>query len=405
MKVYLDNENTTFTPMEVIEAMLPYFNEKGYGHPAILHEPGREALDALERSKEVIARSVNANPDEIIFTSGGTESNNLAVKGILYAYRSRGNHVITTKIEHQSIRALFMYDLEKEGFKVDYLDVDSEGFINVDQLRKLISDKTVLVTINYVNHEIGTIEPIKEVSEVLSGLNHKVFLHTNAINAYTRVPIDVEKLNLDLVSLSSHKIHGPKGVGALYVRDGVKLKPLIRGAISTQHLRPGIENIPGIVGFAKAVELAFERFDDYVAYIRRLRDKLMNGILNNIPYTLLNGPRGDRRAPHNLNVSFLYAEGEAIALALSMEGIYVSTGSACATRELAPSHVLVAIGRKHEEAHGSIQFSISRYNTDDEIDYVLDVLPNVVKKLRDMSPWKPEAEVKAPGEYYHRGGR
>lgn len=387
-EVYLDNENTTQVAKEVIEAMLPYFSEHGYGHPAIVHTRGREALEALESSREIIARSIGAEPEEIVFTSGGTECNNLALKGVAYANRARGNHILTTKIEHPSVLTP-LEDLAEEGFKIDHLSVDHEGFIDLNELREKITEKTILVSIMYVNHEIGTIEPIREVAEILSEFDHKIYLHTDAVEAYTKVPIDVRKLNVDLLSLSSHKIHGPKGVGALYVRRGVKIKPIIRGAISTMALRPGIENIPAIVGFSKAVELAFERFDENVAKMRRLRDKLLKGILDNIPHVLVNGPMGDKRSPANINTSFLYVEGESVTLMLDSYGVYATSSSACTTRELEPSHVLLAIGRKHEEAHGSVMFTLSRYNTEEEIDYVLEVLPSVVEKLRQMSPWKP----------------
>jgi len=288
-------------------------------------------------------------------------------------------------------------ELAKRGFKIDYLEVDREGFINMEQLENLLTDETILVSIMHVNHEIGTIEPIKEVGKLLKEKKQKIYFHVDAQSSYTKIPIDVQDFNIDLLTLSSHKIHGPKGVGALYIRQGTKIEPVLKGYISVHRLRPGTENIPGIVGFAKAAEIAFANFEKHVSHMRSLRDKLIKGIEDNIPEVVLHGPRGDKRSPSNVNFSFKYIEGESITLYLDMYGICVSTGSACASRKLEPSHVLTAIGVPPEIAHGSIMFSLSRYNTEEEIDYVLDVLPKVIEKLRSISPLTPESLKKSGG--------
>ncbi len=387
MEVYLDNGNTTIVPREVVEAMTPFFNEKGYGHPAMIHKPGREALEALEKSREIIGRSINASPEEIVFTSGGTEANNMALKGVAHANKHRGKHIVASKIEHESVLRV-LEQLKTEGFKVSYLDVDGEGFVDPNQLEEKITADTILVSVMYVNHEIGTIEPIKEISDVLKSFNHKIYLHTDAAAAYTKVPIDVEKTGIDLLTLSSHKVHGPKGVGALFIRENVEFSPLFQGAISNTFRRPGLENIPGIVGFSKAVELAFEGFEEKTSYMRRLRDKLINGLMS-IPYTLLNGPKGHLRSPGNVNVSFLFVEAESIVVMLDSMNIYVSSGSACATRTMEASPTLLAIGRSLEETHGSIMFGLSRYNKEEEINFVLEKISQVVEKLREISPVKP----------------
>lgn len=393
--VYLDNERTTMVAKEVIEAMIPYMSEY-YGHPASLHTLGQQAYDAIEQSAETIAETINADPDEIVFTSCGTEANDFAIRGVAYANRNRGRHIITTRIEHPSIMRI-TEELAKQGFKIDYLEVDKEGFIDLGQLKNLLTDETILVSIMHVNHEIGTIEPIKEVGKILKEKKQKIYFHVDAQSSYAKVPIDVQDFNIDLLTLSSHKIHGPKGVGALYIRRGTKIEPVLKGYISVQRLRPGTENIPGIVGFAKAAEIAFANFEKYVSHMRGLRDKLIKGIEDNIPEVLLHGPRGDKRSPNNANFSFKYIEGESITLHLDMYSICVSTGSACASRKLEPSHVLTAIGVPPEIAHGSIMFSLSRYNTEEEIDYVLDVLPKVIGKLRSISPLTPES-LKKSGE-------
>lgn len=390
LRVYLDNGTTTKVADEVVEAMLPYFKEE-YGHPISLHSLGQEANEAVEQARAVIAGTVNTKADELIFTSGGTEANDLAIKGVAYANRERGNHIITTKLENPSVLRV-CEELERQGFRVDYLGVNNEGFIDLSKLQSLIDKKTILVSVMHVNDEIGSIEAIEEIGKMLKDQGHKIYFHTNAIASYGRVPIDVEKMNVDLMSVSAHKVHGPKGVGALFVRKNTRIAPVMHGYVSLSKLRPGTENVPAIVGFGKAAELGFENFDEQVEQMKKLRDKLMKGIEDTIPHVVLHGPRGDKRSPANVNYSFKYVEGESILLQLDLQGISVSTGSACATRKLEPSHVLTAIGVSPEVAHGAIRFTLSRFNTREEIDYVLEVLPKIIENLRKMSPL-------APGEF------
>ncbi|KUO42949.1 MAG: cysteine desulfurase NifS [Hadesarchaea archaeon YNP_N21] len=387
MKVYLDNGSTTRVANEVLEAMLPYFVEE-IGHPIFIYSLGQAAADAVERSQKIIAKTLNANQEEIVFTSGATESNDIAIRGTAYANKKSGNHIITTKVENPSVLRT-CERLEKEGFKVDYLNVDPQGFVNVEQLEEKINENTILVSVAHVNDEIGTIEPIEEIGKILDEQKHKIYFHVNAAASYARVPLDVKRMRIDLLSISAHKIHGPKGVGALYVREGTKIEPINYGYISLFPLRPGTENVPGIVGFAKAAELAFDDFDVQVEKMRKLRDRLMVGIEERIPHVVLHGPRGEKRSPANVNYSFKYVEGESVVLHLDLNGISAATGSACSTRKLEPSHVLTAIGVRPEIAHGAIRFTLSRYNTEQEIDYVLEVLPKVIDGLRKISPIKP----------------
>jgi cysteine desulfurase len=388
MKVYLDNGTTTPVAKEVLVEMLPYFTER-FGHPIFVYSLGQEAADAVERSQTIIARTINATPGDIVFTSGATEANDLAIRGVAYANRGQGKHIITTKIENPSVLRV-CDQLEKEGFRVDYLPVDGQGFVDVSEFERRITDETILVSVANVNDEIGTIEPIEDIGRILREQKQKIFFHVNAAAGYARVPIDVERMGIDLMSLSAHKIHGPKGVGALYIREGTPIEPITYGYISLFTLKPGTENVPGIVGFGKAAELAFEGFQRHVDHMRELRDRLMGGIEERVSHILLNGPRGDRRSPANVNYSFKGVEGESVLLHLDLKGISVATGSACSTRKLEPSHVLTAIGVKPEVAHGSIRFTLSRYNTAEEIEYVLEVLPGVIENLRRISPVKPE---------------
>jgi cysteine desulfurase len=387
VRVYLDNGTTTPVAPEVVEAMLPYFTEK-FGHPVFPYSLGQEAADAVERAQEIIARSINARPEEVVFTSGATQANDMAIRGIAYANRNRGRHLITTKVENPSVLRV-CERLEKEGFRVDYLPVDAEGFVDTAELEKRLSDETILVSVANVNDEIGTIEPVEEIGEILRERQRKIYLHVNAAAGYGRVEVDVKKIGADLVSLSAHKIHGPKGVGALYVAEGTPIEPVYFGYISLFNLRPGTENIPGIVGFGRAVELMMENFERDVAHMTRLRDRLISGF-EEIPHTLINGPRGKKRSPANVSCSFKGLEGESMMLHLDLNGISVATGSACSTTKLEPSHVLTAIGLKAAVAHGTIRFTLSRYNTEEEIDYTLSVVPRVVEQLRRISPVKPE---------------
>ncbi|MBA7504211.1 Cysteine desulfurase IscS [subsurface metagenome] len=387
MRAYLDNGTTTPVAKEVVEAMLPYFTER-FGHPTFLYSFGQEAADAVDRSQKSIARTINAKPGEILFTSSATEANDIALRGVAYANHERGNHIITTNIENPSILRT-CERLEKEGFKIDYLPVDGEGFVDVSKLEEKLNDKTILVSVANVNDEIGTIEPVEEIGKLLRDQKEKIYFHVNAAAGYARVPVDAERIGADLVSLSAHKIHGPKGVGALYIREGTPVEPVSYGYVSLFKLKPGTENIPGIVGFAKAAELAFDGFERHTNHMQKLRDKLISGF-ERVPYSVINGPRGDKRSPANVSFSFKGLEGESMLMHLDLNGISVATGSACSTTKLEPSHVLTAIGVKPEVAHGTIRFTLSRYNTEEEIDYTLEVVPRVVEQLRRISPVKPE---------------
>jgi len=378
MRVYLDNGSTTKVDEEVLKTMLPYFSEK-YGNAMSLHQIGQEAKEALENSREIIAKKLNAKPEEIIFTSGGTESNNLAIQEIAYTNREKGKHIITTKIDHDCVLNACKF-LEKDGFNVTYLNVDKDGFVNPEDVAKEIRKDTILVSIIHGNNETGTIQPIEEIAKICR--EKSVYFHTDACQSFTKTEIDVKKQNLDLITINSHKIHGPKGVGALYIKKGTNIHPLLHGGGHEFGLRSGTENISGIVGFAKAVEVAKEK---HIKHMTKLRDKLINGILKEIPHTRLNGPK-EKRLCNNANISFEFIEGESLLMRLDDKGIEVSTGSACSSKSLDPSHVLLAIGLKHEIAHGSIRFSLSKYTTEEEIDYTIKILKEEVKALREMSP-------------------
>jgi len=387
-EVYFDLENSGWVPPEVVEAMLPYFNRYGYGHPSITNKPGWEALEAVLETQYYIAKTINADYRELVFTHSGTESNNLAITGSVLANKNRGRKIIISAIEHFSVM-LPANELGKHGFKVVQIPVDNNGFVDLDILQSIVDRETVLVSIQMVNHEIGTIQPIREIVEIVRDKNPDAIIHTDAVDAYTRIPIDVERLDVDLLTISSHKILGPKGVGVLYVKENLKIERILHGALSTQQYWPGVENVPALVGFRKAAELAFTNMEDNLNYVKNLRDKLMKGIIDSVDNVLINGPVDENRVVDNLNVSFLYIEGEALTVELSLRGIYVSSGSACTSRVLEPSHVLLAIGRKHEEAHGSILFKLSRYHREEDIEYVLEHLPNAVERLRGLSSIKP----------------
>ncbi|NCN86883.1 cysteine desulfurase [archaeon] len=379
MKVYLDNAATTKVDDKVLKAMLPYFTEE-YGNASSMHMKGSEAKNSLEKSRKIIANSINAKSSEIYFTSGGTESNNWALKGLFWQNFPKKNHIITTKIEHDCILKTCEW-LEKEGAKVTYLDVNSEGFVDLEELKKAITEKTFLVSIIHGNNEIGTIEDIESIGKICQ--EKKVLLHTDACQSYTKVPIDVKKQNLDLVTINSHKIHGPKGVGALYIKEGIKITPLMHGGGHEKLMRSGTENIPGILGFAKASEQLSKK---ELNKMKIIRDKLIEGILEKIPNTKLNGPTGEKRLANNINISFMNIEGESIGGYLENENIFVSTGSACMSNTLSGSHVLKALGLSDLEQNSSIRFSISKYTTEKEIDYVLKKLPKIIEKLRRLSP-------------------
>ena len=378
MRIYLDNGATTMVDPEVVKAMEPYFT-KTYGNPSSLHSFGQEAKEALEKSREIIAKKINAEPNEIIFTSCGTESDNLAIKGVAYANKDKGNHIITTKIEHHAVENSCKA-LEKEGFKVTWLNVDKEGLINLEELKKSITDKTILVSIIHGNNEIGTIQDIEAIGKICKEKN--VYFHTDTVQSFTKVPIDVKKQNITLASFSAHKIHGPKGIGALFIKKGTKIKKLNDGGSQEFNLRPGTENIPYIVGFAKAVELAKEEECKKMA---ELRDFFIQKVEKEIPEVIVNGSK-EKRLCNNANITFKYIEGEALLIRLDDKGISVSTGSACSSRELKPSHVLTAIGLHPAMAHGSIRFSLSKFTTKDELDYTIKNVKEVVQDLRRLSP-------------------
>ncbi len=378
MKVYLDNAATTMTDPGVAKAMQPYLTQE-FGNASSLHQFGREASGALDQARVAIAKKINAEPEEIIFTSGGTESDNLAIRGVAYANKNKGNHIITSTIEHPAVLNTCK-QLEKEGFKISYLKVDKRGFIDFEQLKKEITDKTILVSIIHANNEIGTIQEIETIANICK--EKKIVFHSDAVQSFTKVHIDVKKTKIDLISFSAHKIHGPNGIGALYLRKGTKIKKQLEGGSQEFNLRAGTEYVAGAVGFAKAVELVE---DKHYSYVKQLRDQLIKG-LEEIPNCQLNGPRGDSRVCNNANIIFNFIEGEAMLLRLDMKGIAVSTGSACSQRDLKPSHVLTAIGLKAAVAHGSIRFTLSRFNTTEEIDYTIKTVKEVVKALREISP-------------------
>jgi len=376
-QIYLDNAATTKMDGKVVAAMLPYFEEK-YGNASSQHQIGQEAKNALNKSRRIIARAISGRSDEIIFTSGGTESNNLALKGLFFENYPEKNHIITTKIEHDSILNTCKW-LEKQGAKVTYLEIDKEGFVNLEGIENAITNKTFLVTIIHANNEIGTIQDLEKIGKICKSKN--ILFHTDACQSFTKVPLNVKKQNLDLVTLNAHKIHGPKGIGALYVKRGIKITPLAHGGGHEQGLRSGTENISGIVGFAKAVEVAKSKD---VEKIKMLKDRLIRGLLE-IPNVTLNGPVKNRLC-NNVNVSFNNIEGEAVGGYLENAGIYTSTGSACMSNSLETSHVLKALGLPPLKSNSSLRLSLSKFTTEADIDYVLDKIPKIVNKLRKISP-------------------
>jgi len=380
-KVYLDNAATTRVKDEVIEEMNKYYGEL-YGNPSSIYNFGQLSKKAVESSREKVARLINSKAGEIYFTGGGSEADNWAVKGILSANEKKGNHIITTKIEHHAILHTCEY-LEKKGVEVTYLDVDEDGLIDLEQLENSIKDNTLLITVMFANNEIGTIQPIKEIGDIAK--KHDVYFHTDAVQAVGNEKIDVEEMNIDLLSLSAHKIHGPKGVGALYIKKGIKIHNLIHGGAQEKKLRAGTENVPGIIGLGKAADIAYNNFDQKKEKLTRLRDRLIEKIEKEIPEARLNGHR-EKRLPGNVNFAFKYIEGESLLLYLDMEGISASSGSACTSGALDPSHVLMSIGLPHEIAHGSLRLSLSDYNTVEDVDYTVEKLITVVKRLRQMSP-------------------
>ena len=383
-EVYLDNENSTIVPKEVVDAMLPYYDRRAYGNPTLTHKPGWEAFETIMESAQKTASFLGCSVlEEINFAPGETEANNLALIGSTLSMKGKGKKIVISEVEPISI--LNVTDiLQKNGFTIMKIPVDKEGFINLEKLGEVVDKETVLVSLSAVNHEIGTIEPIKEALEIVKDRNPETLFHTDASDAYGRIPLSVKELNVDLATVSSYKVLGPRGIGVLYVREGVNVEKILEGQIGTQRLWPGVENTPLIVGFTKASELAFKHFEDNVGYMRGLRDRLIDRITGRVSMVNLNGPKGEKRAPDNANISFLKCEGEALTIELSLKGVYVSSGSACSRRLLQPSHVLVAIGRKFDEAHGSILMKVTRYHTEEDINYVLEVIPKAVERIRSI---------------------
>lgn len=379
--IYMDNSATTPVKKEVLDEMLPYFSEK-YGNPSSIYSLGGKSKNAVENARDKVAKVLGAKPNEIFFTAGGSESDNWAIKGIAYANKDKGNHIITTKIEHHGILHTCQY-LERQGFKVTYLDVDEYGMVDLDELRESITDETILITIMFANNEIGTIQPIKEIGQIAKEKN--IYFHTDAVQAIGHVKIDVDDLNIDLLSLSAHKFYGPKGIGALYIRQGVKIHSLIEGGAQERSRRAGTENVPGIVGLGKAIELAYENIDEHNEKLIKLRERLIKKVFENISHVRLNG-HPEKRLPGNVSFCFEFIEGESLLLSLDMEGIAGSSGSACTSGSLDPSHVLLAIGLPHEIAHGSLRLSLGDFNTEEEVDYVVEKLVEIVQRLREMSP-------------------
>lgn len=388
MKVYMDNAATTKLSPDVLNAMMPYLTDI-YGNASSVHAFGREAREGVEHARNQVAAAINASPDEIFFTAGGTESDNMAIKGVAHKYAKKGKHIITTAIEHHAVLHT-CEALEKEGYEVTYLPVDEDGLISVEQVRAAMRDDTLLVTVMFANNEVGTIEPIAEIGALCRERN--VLFHTDAVQAVCHVPIDVRVMNIDLMSISAHKFHGPKGIGALYCRKGVVLEPVIVGGAQERKRRAGTENVAGIVGLGAAIERAHKNMSADMARVSALRDKLISGILKNIPHVKLNG-HPTQRLPQNVNFSIRYIEGESILLMLDINGIAASSGSACTSGSLDPSHVLLAMGIPHEIAHGSLRLTLSDMTTDEEVDYVLETLTKTVKRLRDMSPLVPAGTV------------
>lgn len=380
-RIYLDYAATTPTHPEVVQAMLPYFTEV-FGNPSSIYSCGQEAKGAVEEARDSVAALIGAMGEEIVFTSGGTEADNFALKGIAYANESRGNHIITTTIEHHAVIETCGF-LEKRGFQVTYLPVDEDGLVDPQDVKRAITSKTILISVIYANNEVGTIEPIEEIGQIAREAG--IYFHTDAVQAVGHIPIDVDRLGVDLLSLSAHKLYGPKGIGALYIRQGTKLLAFMHGGSQEGKRRASTENVPGIVGLGRTVELARQEMDEEAERVTYLRDKLTKGILERIDHSRLNG-HPVRRLPNNVNVSISFVEGESMCLNLDLQGICVSTGSACSSSSLEPSHVLLALGISPEAAHSSLRLTLGKWTTEEEIDQVLEALPQVTSRLRAMSP-------------------
>ncbi len=383
-RIYFNNCLTSKPAPEVIEAMLPYLTDK-FQLPENFVISGGIINADLANFRKIIADSMSAEPSEIHFTTGGTSANNLAIKGFISENANQGTHLIVSVIDYPDLLTNAAF-FEKSGFDVTYLDTDEEGYVNPEELREAIQDDTILFMTTMANHTVGTLQPLKEYRKILDEANHKIAMHVDACEAYGRYPLDVNDLGIDIMSISAHKIHGPKGVGAMYVRKGIKIGPTKHGINRLDEFETGGISTAAIAGFAKAVELIFSNFDQYFQHIKDLQKHLLDKIESTISHTLLNGPRGDKRVPHNMNISFDYIEGEAIIMMLDMVGISAATGSACASKGLKANYVMMALGRNHEQSHSSIKFTLSRYNTKDEIDYTVEKLAEIVRNLRRLSP-------------------
>ena len=379
--IYLDNAATTKTSEEVVAAMLPYFTEY-YGNPSSVYEFASESKKAVSNARRTIAETLGAQENEIYFTAGGSEADNWALKATAEAYQSKGKHIITTKIEHHAILHTAEY-LEKRGFEITYIGVDENGVVKVDELEKAITPETILISVMFANNEIGTIQPIKEIGEIAK--KHGVLFHTDAVQAYGQLPINVDELHIDMLSSSGHKLNGPKGIGFLYIRKGVKIRSFVHGGAQERKRRAGTENVPGIVGYGKAAEIAAKTMKERTAKEIELRDHLIDRVLAEVPYTRLNGHRTNR-LPNNANFSFQFVEGESLLILLDNNGICASSGSACTSGSLDPSHVLLAIGLPHEIAHGSLRLTLSAETTMEDIDFVVDCIKQIIERLRSMSP-------------------
>lgn len=389
MFVYVDNAATTQVDPDVAEKVIPCFTSV-FGNASSIHTAGRKAKELLDTAREQVANALGAEPGEIYFTAGGSESDNWAIKGVAHKFAKKGKHLITTAIEHHAVLHS-MKSLEKEGFEVTYLPVDGEGFVTAEQVEKAIRPDTILVSVMFANNEIGSVEPIAEIGDVCK--KHGVLFHTDAVQAVAHIKIDVKAMNIDMLSLSGHKFNAPKGVGALYIRKGITIPNLIDGGQQERGKRAGTENIPAIVGMGYAIEVATRELDERMSRVRKMRDRLRDELMRRIPYAKLNTP--ENSLPGTLNISFQYIEGESILLMLDMNGICASSGSACTSGSLDPSHVLLAIGLPHEIAHGSVRMSIDHNNTEEEIDHIIDILPKIIQRLRDMSPlWERVADKK-----------
>jgi len=386
-RIYFNNCLTTKPAQEVVEAMLPYL-QNNYYYPENFNKTGTQASRNLNDWKEIVAKTIGANSPEIHFTAGGTLANNIAIKGFLLANADKGNHIICSVVDYPDILTNAAF-FEQSGFEVTYLQVDDKGFIDLDQLKRSLKNETILFMTTLANHTVGAIQPLEEINAILQGSGHRIYVHADACEAYGRIPINVDQLGIDMMSVSGHKIYGPQGSGFLYVRKGVKLNPLIHGIVRLDDLQTGGISIANTAGLVKAIELIFSDYDGYVSHLKEISNYFLEKVKEKIPYILINGPLGEKRAPHNLNISFDYIEGEAIMMMLDLSDISVATGSACASQGLKPNYVLKALGRTHEQSHGSMKFTFSRYHTKEDIDILVERLIKVVEKLREGSTLYP----------------